>query len=125
EAWLTLRAQAQRLGIKVVRHTAGDRAGFGGARVDVLAPPAGYLARSRVSNDDSLVLRLAFGENAFLLTGDVEKRMEQRMVDDGVVAHADVLKVSHHGSRTSTTPALLGLVHPAFAVISAGDANQF
>jgi competence protein ComEC len=71
------------------------------------------------------VLRVAYGRHAFLLAGDVERPIEWRMLDAGELRHADVLKVAHHGSKTSTTQEFLGAVSPAFAVISAGLDNSY
>jgi competence protein ComEC len=76
-------------------------------------------------NDDSLVMRLDFGHASVLLEGDAEKRSEQRMLADGRVGHVTLLKVGHHGSRSSTTPEFLAAAKPADAVISVGPANPF
>jgi competence protein ComEC len=59
------------------------------------------------------------------LSGDVERQVESELVADNLVHHADILKVAHHGSKTSTTEPFLEAVHPAFAVISAGFANLY
>jgi len=71
------------------------------------------------------VMRVRFGGTSFLLTGDMEKRIERQLADDGLLWHDDVLKVGHHGSRTSSTPELLDLEHPAFGIISAGFDNSY
>ena len=76
-------------------------------------------------NDDSLVMRVQFGSTAFLLAGDMEKRIEEQLYYAGLLQHADVLKVGHHGSRTSSTADLLDAVHPAFGLISAGYENSY
>jgi len=77
------------------------------------------------SNNDSLVLRLEYGRRAFLLPGDIEKRIEADLVLRGDPLAADVLKVPHHGSRTSATEPLLRAVQPRAAVISVGETNPF
>lgn len=98
---------------------------IGGARVEVLAPcPSadGDLG----PNDNSFVLRLAFGSRAFLLVGDAEHEAEQRLLAQRADAlHADVLKVGHHGSRTSTGPAFVAAVRPSLALVSTGAQNRF
>ena len=117
----TLVQQAQELGVRVVRHQAGDEFDFGGAEVRVLAPGAEDLAARR--NDESLVMKLAYGKTSALLEGDAENRSEHQIADEH--PEADLLKVAHHGSATSTIPLLLERVHPRFAVISVGARNTY
>jgi len=95
---------------------------YGGATVQVLAPSPDYTPRSAPTNNDSLVLRLTYGRHSFLLTGDAEKQVEAQLLN---TPRTDVLKVGHHGSKTSSTPAFLDAVHPAFALISDGWENRF
>ncbi len=90
--------------------------------IEVLSPPPEY-ASTRPGNNDSLVLRIADGRRSFLLAGDMERPMEARLLDHPV--HADVLKVGHHGSKTSTMQPFLDAVSPGVAVISAGAQNSF
>jgi hypothetical protein len=83
-------------------------------------------ARSHGSrNDEALVLRLEYGLASFLLASDIEAAREQALVAAGAPLAATVLKVAHHGSRTSSTPAFLGAVGPAVAVISVGPRNPY
>lgn len=74
-------------------------------------------------NDLSLVLRLEFGQTSALLTGDIEAAAEQALLPS--LEPADVLKVAHHGSGTSSTPAFLERVRPALALVSCGVGNRF
>jgi len=116
-------ATAGALGIKVVRHWEGDKFDFGGATVGVLFPPRDWPVGSRPQNNDSLVLRVSYGESSVLLEGDAEKRAERR-----VALHhpsANLLKVGHHGSANATTPELIAAAKPAFAIISVGSGNPF
>jgi competence protein ComEC len=78
-------------------------------------------------NNDSLVLRLKYGERTFLLPGDAEKQAESAMLEENAetALRADVLKVGHHGSKNSTMPGFLAAVHPQVAVISAGKDNPY
>jgi competence protein ComEC len=79
-------------------------------------------------NNDSLVLRLHFGNRSILLPGDAEKEAEREILFDSNAAEnlqADVLKVGHHGSKNSTTPDFLAAVHPRTAIISAGEQNPY
>ena len=98
---------------------------IGGARLEVLAPCPRTTA-DRGANDNSFVVRISYGERSFLFVGDAERVEEGELVaarrED---LHADVLKVGHHGSRTSTTAAFLAAVDPAVAVISCGVRNRF
>lgn len=98
---------------------------FGGATLTILAPAADYEAGEKPKNDDSLVMRFEFGSTSFLLTGDMEKRIEQQLWSEGLLTHSDVLKVGHHGSHTSSTPDLLEAVRPGFGLISAGFENSY
>ena len=75
-------------------------------------------------NDASLVLRVGYGDTAVLFTGDVEAAGEAAAVARGGLA-ADVVKVPHHGSRTSSSEAFARAVHPALAIVSLGRDNRF
>jgi competence protein ComEC len=77
------------------------------------------------SNNNSLVLRLSYGEISFLLTGDIEEEAERYLARAARSLQSDVLKVGHHGSNSSTTAAFLRAVKPRWAVISAGEGNQY
>ncbi len=77
-------------------------------------------------NNSSIVLNVAFGEIEFLLTGDAEAEAEEIMLDvDTGILESQILKVGHHGSRTSTTPDFLDAVNPEAAVIMAGEDNRY
>ena len=97
---------------------------FSGATLQVLSPPADYIGHPP-GNNDSLALRVTFGERSFLLTGDMERPMETRLLADGRMLRSDVLKVGHHGSKTSTTQPFLDSVAPSIAIISDGFENSF
>jgi competence protein ComEC len=120
----SLIAEAQALGIKVVRHWEGDKFELGGANVDVLFPPENWPTGLEPRNNDSMVLQVSYGETSVLLEGDAEKAVERRIASLHHL-HADLLKVGHHGSATSTTPEILQSVNPSFAVISVGFRNSF
>ena len=76
-------------------------------------------------NDNSVVCRVDFGDTSFLFTGDAEVAAEESLLRRGVNLKADLLKIGHHGSRTSTTQAFLDAVSPAYAVIMAGEDNRY
>ena len=112
-------AEAHTLGIKVVRHWEGDDFNFGGAKVEVLFPPRDWPVGLEPKNNDSMVLHVSYGGTSVLLEGDAEKAVERRIASLHP-EHADLLKVGHHGSATSTTPEILAATKPNFAVISVG-----
>lgn len=102
---------------------APSRFAFGGAEIEVLAPGAEYVPGAVPKNNDSLVLRVRYGRHSFLLAGDVERQVESQML--GSPVRSDVLKVAHHGSKTSTTQEFLDAVAPSFAIVSAGRDNSY
>src|ERR1051326_52759 len=124
-AWRALREQAKLRGIRTMPMTAPHHFSFGGAEIEVLAPLSDYVPADTPKNNDSLVLRVRYGRHSFLLSGDVERQVEGRMLGENELQHNDVLKVAHHGSRTSTTEEFLSAVTPSFAVISAGFENSY
>jgi competence protein ComEC len=117
-------AEAHALGIKVVRHWEGDEFDLGGAEVEVLFPPQDWPVGLEPKNNDSMVLHVSYGQTSVLLEGDAEKAVERRIA---ALHHprADLLKVGHHGSATSTTPEILQSVKPSFGVISVGLHTSF
>jgi competence protein ComEC len=116
--------QASEQGTTVVYRRGGDRFAFGGATVRVLSPPRDWKTGKQVRNDDSLVFRIAYGQSAAVLEADAERKSEQWIASESGVK-ADLLKVAHNGSKTSTSPELLQAVQPRWAVISVGLRNQF
>lgn len=116
--------RAARFHTRVIEMRAAPAFDFSGASIEVLSPPADYQA-SKPGNNDSLALRLAFGTRSFVLTGDLERAMEARLLSDGRLAHSDVLKVGHHGSKTSSTQPFLDALSPSIALISDGYDNSF
>ena len=76
-------------------------------------------------NNSSMVLRIAYGRESFLFAGDVEAKGERELVASMADLRATILKVPHHGSHTSSSPAFIRAVHPEIAVISLGYLNRF
>jgi competence protein ComEC len=96
-----------------------------GALIDVLHPPLPDWERRRVRNDDSMVLRLRFGLVEILLTGDAGPEFESAFTRDPDSPPIRVLKVGHHGSKTSSSERFLDAYAPTAAVVSAGQGNLF
>ncbi|HEV2272557.1 MAG TPA: ComEC/Rec2 family competence protein, partial [Acidobacteriaceae bacterium] len=122
-AYSELIEEAHSLGIPVDTWAAGDTFDFGGAQIEVLSPPRDYQPGLTPSNDDSLVIRVSYGRTSALLEGDAEARSEARMLGEDL--HADLLKVGHHGSKTSTVPPFLAAVDPRYAIVSVGHRNPY
>jgi competence protein ComEC len=119
----TLLREAKALKIPIILHKAGDHLEMGGTNVTVLAPPRDAESHPSRPNDESLVIKISYGATSALLEGDAEKKTEQQVARES--PQADLLKVAHHGSATSTIPELLAAVHPRFAVISVGVRNVY
>ncbi|HYI94747.1 MAG TPA: ComEC/Rec2 family competence protein, partial [Bryobacteraceae bacterium] len=117
--------EARRAGVEIVQPQAGYSRQFGGATVRALAPSADYVPASSAKNNDSLVLEITYGQRRFVLTGDAERAVEWELVASGRLGPVDVLKVGHHGSKSSTTPEFMDLAKPKFAMISVGDGNLY
>jgi beta-lactamase superfamily II metal-dependent hydrolase len=111
-----------------IRHPAelcGPPRAFGGALLHVLSPCPGFVPR-RDANDNSFVLRISLGGRAALLTGDAEHIEEAELVARfGAELRAELLKVGHHGSRTSSNVAFLSAVRPRIATVSCGVRNRY
>lgn len=98
----------------------GDTLQFGSVRVDVLWPERTTNANALSRNDDSVVLRLKLGERVFLLTGDIERNAEAALLGTQDNLYSDVVKVAHHGSKTSSIESFVKAISPQIAVISVG-----
>ena len=110
--------------LEVTIPSPGDRLDLGQTRITVLGPVRSYAE----TNDTSIVLRVEYGENSFLFTGDMEVAAENDMLDHWAGRmnwQADVLKVGHHGSETSTGHRFLYEVSPEYGVISVGEGNSY
>jgi competence protein ComEC len=97
-----------------------------GVTLEVVHPPAEPMGGLRPDpNNNAVVLRLVYGEVSFLLAADIEADAENYLARNGAVLGSTVLKVAHHGSKTSTTEAFLARADPAVAVVSVGEGNRF
>jgi competence protein ComEC len=105
--------------------TAGERFEIDGVSIEVLWPRPSYVKPVTSSNNDSVVLRLVYGSVSILLAGDIEQAAEEALVTSRADLRADILKVPHHGSKTSSTEAFIDSVNPKYAVISVGERSRF
>jgi len=94
--------------------------------VEVLYPFESLEGKSfKDSNNTSIVNKLIFRENSFLFPGDIYKSAEKEILEKGIDVDSDVLKISHHGSKTSSAEEFIAKVSPEVAVISAGKDNKY
>jgi beta-lactamase superfamily II metal-dependent hydrolase len=100
---------------------AGDTIQLGMLTLEVLGP----ISLTSSLNNGSLVLRLVYGDIAFLFTGDAEAQAESRILSSGRSVQAQILKVGHHASNTSSTQAFVNAVSPEVAVYQAGVGNKY
>jgi len=99
---------------------------LGSVTLDMIFPFKSEQGRSfENQNNGSVVLRLLYGEKAFYFSGDLEIEGEEKLAESNLDLHADFFKAGHHGSRTSSSPALLDRIQPEYAAISCGVDNQF
>lgn len=118
-----VKSAALAYGVIPVARQAGDEFDFGGVHIRVLNPQPGFPAHTPAQDDESLVLHMRYGQTSALLVGDSHKRIEKLLMEEAPAA--DLLKVGHHGSLTSSSPEFLAAVHPQYAVVSAGYYNYF
>jgi competence protein ComEC len=104
---------------------AGDEIRIGAVSINVLWPPALPTAELPWGNNESLVLRLEYGSRALLLTGDIEGRAERALLKGQTEAISDVVKVAHHGSKTSSSPDFIAATKASFAIVSVGQTSMF
>ncbi len=110
-------------GAPLQRVKRGDAFDVDGVRIEILSPDV--IAPPMSDNNESLVVRLTFGRRGFLLTGDIEEETESRLAEIPGDLRADVLKVAHHGSKTSSTIEFLRRVNPQHVVISVASPSPY
>jgi ComEC/Rec2-related protein len=116
-------------GIPIRTIGAGDEMRIGNVLVSVLWPISSTDPNRSSGNNDSIVLHLQFGDRSILLTGDIESSAEKGILEsDGNPREdlkADIVKVAHHGSKSSSTQSFIAATQPSFAVISVGQTSVF
>jgi competence protein ComEC len=114
--------------IPIERELRGKSFDWDGVSAEFLWPEIGPgEVALAAKNDDSLVLRLRFGDRNILLPGDAEKLAEHKILEENSadLLHSEILKVGHHGSKNSTIPEFLAAVRPQIGIISVGEANPY
>jgi competence protein ComEC len=107
----------------VTFYRTGDERDFGGAHIRFLLPQKDQQPHIPPKDDDVLAFKISYGNTSALFIGDAHKKQEREMID--LSPSADLLKIAHHGSTTSSSPEFLAAVHPKFGVISVGARNSF
>lgn len=108
--------------LKITKAEVGNEYALGEASFVIVSPNS---TNYEALNDYSAGIKLSYGSNSFLLTGDAQKTSEAEMLKNGIDLSADVLKLSHHGSSTSSSGGFLEKVQPKYAVISVGADNEY
>ena len=122
QGYIELVEQAERLGINIVYVKAGDKIEFPDYKLNVIWPEKGD---NREINQLSVVYRLEVAGYSMLFTGDLGEEGEKFILDKDNLGKADILKVGHHGSSTSSTEEFLDAVNPKVAIISCGEGNSY
>lgn len=112
---------AQEQGLSLIKPEPNHTFMLGEAQVTVLGPVKEYSN----ANNTSIVLRIDYGSTSFLFTGDIERAAEEDLIESGAYLKADVLKVCHHGSNSSSTYPFIYAVEPKYGVISSGEGNDY
>ena len=120
KAFSSFASLAESRGGGITVPSVGDIYWLGSARVDILGLNAG-----EDENDRSIILKITYGDTSFLFTGDAEYEGEKAVLSSGADLSASVLKVGHHGSKSSTGYVFLREVMPQIAVISVGEDNDY
>ncbi len=120
-------AELQRQHIPWQRVHPGDSLRLDGVRFEILAPDSAWTAAQHDANETSVILRVQYQETVFLLTGDAEANEEAWLLEHSPPERlrANVLKLGHHGSRTSSTAAFLDAVQPSLGIVSVGEGNRY
>lgn len=126
DAWKNVRAHAAADHVRILALNRNSPSlQIGGAAIRFLAPSVDYTPAEAPGNNDSLVFEVTYGRRSILMTGDAERPIESDMIESGELHPVTLLKVGHHGSRTSSSEAFLDQLQPRFAFISDGYLNQF
>jgi competence protein ComEC len=116
----------QKEGAEIFLAKTGQKISSQGFVMEILYPFEELAGKEfKNSNNTSIVAKLVFGENSFLFTGDAEEDVEKELIIKKLSIDSDILKIAHHGSKTSSSDDFVKLVSPKIAVISAGKGNSY
>jgi len=125
QEYVRFAANMKSMNVPIERTGAGDILRFGDVALDVLWPPPAEDGGSPWRNNDGTVLRLRYGAETILFMADIEKETEARLLNEGEDLQCNLVKVAHHGSRTSSTQEFINATRPSVAVISVGRTSIF
>ena len=125
EEYARFAATMRQAGVAVEMIGGGDVLRFGNVAAQVLWPPPSRDESAPSRNNDSIMLLVHYGDKSLLLTGDIERQGEAAVLGEGINLHCDVVKVAHHGSKTSSTAAFVSATRPSLAIISVGRTSMF
>ena len=111
--------------IEIIKIGRNDDFKIGGVEIQVLNPIKDETDAKLSANNNSLVLRLIYGEREFLLTGDIEKETEAELLRMQEFLQSDVVKVAHHGSRTSSIQEFIDATRAEYSIIPVGKHSRF
>ncbi len=115
----------QKQNVLIVKLSRGDALSFDKVKIEVLSPEKDDAPEAVSDNNNSVVLRIIYGARKFLLTGDIEEETERELLSAPEFVQTDVIKVAHHGSRTSSIEEFINATHAKLAVISVGRESPF
>ena len=122
KTWMNVLTAVDKNDVNYIDANVSDTYSFGEAQFEILGPISDNYEDY---NDYSVIVKATCGDTSFLFTGDAEKTSEKEMISSGADLSADVLKVGHHGSTTSSSKDFLDAVAPDYAVISCGKDNEY
>lgn len=122
KAYKNFKDKAAEQDLQILHPIHGGEFSLGGSTVRLLGP---ITENTEELNNTSIVLKIVYGNTYFLFTGDAERDEEQDILNAGYDLRADVLKVGHHGSDSSTSYSFLRAVMPKYAIISVGRNNSY
>ncbi len=115
-----------RKNIQIINLSRGDNLEIAGVKIKVLHPLLKNIKPKNTStNNQSLVMHLSFGSKEFLFTGDIEKEIEKELVQGSFLIKSDIVKVAHHGSRTSSINEFIKATKAEYAIIPVGRKSRF
>ena len=122
--YVNLLAKMKKYHVKRINPKVGDTYYLGNVSFNVIGQLTSKEAESNVNNY-STVIKVTYGDEDIIMTGDAEKKVERKIIESGISIEAEVLKLGHHGSDTSTSNKFLELVNPEYALISCGVDNKY